>query len=114
VVELMAGRRAPPDDSCSIDEAQLERQDAGPASGRWFPAGSRPHRRRRRNHSRFGWDDLVISGVIEPLRRGGAVAGRRPGMRTAVLDRSGRADAGLVVVEGAVRAVPRWRHTSLL
>jgi hypothetical protein len=53
-------------------------------------------------HSRFGWDDLVISGVIEPLRRGEAVDYRppaweahgRPGSITVP------ADAGLVVIEG--------------
>jgi hypothetical protein len=54
------------------------------------------------NHSRFGWDDLVLSGVIEPLRRGEAVDYRPPAW-----DARGRpgsiwvaADAGLVVVEG--------------
>ena len=53
-------------------------------------------------HSRFGWDDLVMAGVIEPLRRGEAVNYRPPAW-----DEHGRpgsitvpADAGLVLIEG--------------
>jgi hypothetical protein len=53
-------------------------------------------------HSRFGWDDLVMSGVIEPVRRGEAVTYRPPAW-----DAHGRpgsitvpADAGLVLIEG--------------
>jgi hypothetical protein len=53
-------------------------------------------------HSRFDWDDLLMAGVIEPLRRGEAVnyrppawdAHRRPGAITVP------ADAGLVAIEG--------------
>jgi hypothetical protein len=53
-------------------------------------------------HSRFGWDHLLVSGVIEPLRRGEAIDYRPPAW-----DAHGRAgsitvpaDAGLVVIEG--------------
>jgi hypothetical protein len=53
-------------------------------------------------HSRFGWDDLLVAGVIAPLRRGEAVdyrppaweARRRPGSITVP------AGAALVVIEG--------------
>jgi hypothetical protein len=53
-------------------------------------------------HSRFGWDDLLIAGVVTPLRRGEAVeyrppaweARRRPGSITVP------AGADLVVIEG--------------
>lgn len=53
-------------------------------------------------HSRFGWEDLLVSGVIEPLRRGDDVAYRPPAW-----DERGRpgqirisAEAPLVVIEG--------------
>ncbi len=53
-------------------------------------------------HSRFGWDDLLLAGIIEPLRRGEAVDYRPPAW-----DARGRpgsitvpADAELVVIEG--------------
>jgi hypothetical protein len=53
-------------------------------------------------HSRFGWDDLLITGVIAPLRRGEAVHYRPPAW-----DARGRqgsitvpAEATLVVIEG--------------
>lgn len=53
-------------------------------------------------HSRFGWDDLLLSGVIEPLRRGDAVDFRPPAW-----DERGRQgsisvpdDVDLVVIEG--------------
>lgn len=54
-------------------------------------------------HSRFGWDDLLVDGIIALLRRREAVGYRRPAW-----DARGRpgsitvpADASLVVVEGA-------------
>ncbi len=54
-------------------------------------------------HSRFGWDDLLLSGVIERLRRGDAVDYRPPAW-----DAHGRpgsitvpAAASLVLIEGA-------------
>jgi hypothetical protein len=53
-------------------------------------------------HSFFGWADLLASGVLEPIRRGQAVAFRPPAW-----DERGRpgaielpADANLVIVEG--------------
>lgn len=53
-------------------------------------------------HSFFGWADLLASGVLEPIRRGQAVAFRPPAW-----DERGRpgaielpADASLVIVEG--------------
>jgi hypothetical protein len=53
-------------------------------------------------HSYFGWADLLASGVLEPIRRGQAVAFRPPAW-----DERGRpgaielpADATLVIVEG--------------
>lgn len=53
-------------------------------------------------HSRFGWADLLVSGVIEPLRRGEAVSFRPPAWETR--NRPGSVDvpAGveLVVIEG--------------
>jgi hypothetical protein len=53
-------------------------------------------------HSRFGWDDLLVDGVIAPLQRGEAVdyrppawdARRRPGSITVP------AEASLVAIEG--------------
>jgi uridine kinase len=54
------------------------------------------------HHSRFGWVDLLVAGVLEPFRRGSDVAFRPPAWET-----RGRAgnievpiDARLVVVEG--------------
>jgi len=53
-------------------------------------------------HSRFGWDDLMIAGVLEPLRSGEPVQYRPPGW-----DRDAReghvdvaADASTVIIEG--------------
>jgi hypothetical protein len=53
-------------------------------------------------HSRFGWDDLMISGVLEPLHRGELVHYRPPAW-----ERHGRAghvdvspQAPLVIIEG--------------
>ncbi len=53
-------------------------------------------------HSRFGWADLMITGVLQPLRAGGAVHYRPPGW-----DKDGRdghldvaADASTVILEG--------------
>jgi hypothetical protein len=53
-------------------------------------------------HSRFGWTDLLINGVLNPLHRGQAVSYRPPAW-----DRHGRPgsidipqDAALVVIEG--------------
>lgn len=52
-------------------------------------------------YSRFGWDGLLSEAIIEPLRRGEAVAYRPPGWP---VDRPGvirvSADAPLVVIEG--------------
>jgi hypothetical protein len=42
-------------------------------------------------HSRFGWADLLIDGILTPLRQGGAVAFRPPGW-------SGRGRAGCILV----------------
>jgi hypothetical protein len=54
-------------------------------------------------HSRFGWDDLMATGVLEPLRAGRAVHYQPLGWRSA--DRTGHIDipAGLrtVIVEGS-------------
>jgi hypothetical protein len=54
------------------------------------------------NHSRFGWDDLMIGGVLEPLRAGRDVHYRPPAWQ-----REGRdghididADVSAVIVEG--------------
>jgi hypothetical protein len=53
-------------------------------------------------HSRFGWDDLMISGVLEPLLRGEAAHYQPPAWaargRTGHLDVP--ADAPMVVIEG--------------
>ena len=53
-------------------------------------------------HSRFGWDDLMITGVLEPLRAGCPVAYRPPGWDRDV--REGRIDlnpdASTVIIEG--------------
>ncbi|MCU7725790.1 hypothetical protein ODJ79_18835 [Actinoplanes sp. KI2] len=53
-------------------------------------------------HSRFGWDDLMIAGVLEPLRTGRQVTYRPPGW-----DRDAREghidldpDASTVIIEG--------------
>jgi uridine kinase len=53
-------------------------------------------------HSRFGWDDLMIAGVLQPLHAGNPVHYRPPAW-----DRNGRkghidvsADASTVIVEG--------------
>jgi hypothetical protein len=43
-------------------------------------------------HSRFGWDDLMISGVLEPLRAGEPVHYRPPGWDRDV--REGQLDVG--------------------
>lgn len=53
-------------------------------------------------HSRFGWDDLVISGVIEPLRRGEPVNYRPPAWDARSREGSITVpdDAALVVIEG--------------
>ncbi|GIM94052.1 uridine kinase family protein [Paractinoplanes toevensis] len=52
-------------------------------------------------HARFGWDDLMITGVLEPLRSGAAVRYRPPGWPP---DRPGHLElaAGLstVLIEG--------------
>jgi hypothetical protein len=54
------------------------------------------------NHSRFGWDDLMIGGIIEPLRAGRAVHYRPPAW--AAHGRTGRIDvdagAPTVIIEG--------------
>ena len=64
-------------------------------------------------HSRFGWDDLLVDGILEPLRRGSSVSYRPPGW--APRGREGSidvdADARLVVVEGvgaARRSLRPW------
>ena len=64
-------------------------------------------------HSRFGWDDLLVDGILEPLRRGSAVSYRPPGW--APRGREGTIDvaagAPLVVVEGvgsARRSLRPW------
>ncbi|MEU4220751.1 hypothetical protein [Actinoplanes sp. NPDC026623] len=53
-------------------------------------------------HSRFGWDDLMIAGVLEPLRAGRPVAYRPPGWDRDV--REGRIEldrnASTVIIEG--------------
>lgn len=53
-------------------------------------------------HSRFGWDDLMTAGVLEPLHRGESVHYQPPAW--APRDRTGHidvaADAPLVVIEG--------------
>ena len=53
-------------------------------------------------HSRFGWDDLMATGVLEPLHRGESVHYQPPAW--APHDRSGHVDvsvaAPLVVIEG--------------
>ena len=53
-------------------------------------------------HSRFGWDDLLITGIIEPLRLGRSVAYRPPAWdarnRPGGITVSG--DAPLVIIEG--------------
>ncbi len=53
-------------------------------------------------HSRFGWEDLMISGVLEPLHRGESVHYQPPAW--APRKRSGHidvsADAPMVVIEG--------------
>jgi hypothetical protein len=53
-------------------------------------------------HSRFGWDDLMIAGVLEPLRAGRPVAYRPPGWDRDVRD--GHIDldpdASTVIIEG--------------
>lgn len=53
-------------------------------------------------HSRFGWEDLLITGVIEPLRRGLPVAYRPPAWELRGRAGSVRvpAAARLVVIEG--------------
>jgi uridine kinase len=54
------------------------------------------------NHSRFGWDDLMIGGVLEPLRAGRGVHYQPPAWRRA--GRGGHievaAGASTVIVEG--------------
>lgn len=54
-------------------------------------------------HSRFGWDDLLAAGIIEPLRRGEHVSYRPPAWDSR--DRPGviavSAGAPLVIFEGA-------------
>lgn len=53
-------------------------------------------------HSRFGWEDLLVAGVIEPLRRGEDVSYRPPAWEAR--GRMGRvavnAAAPLVIIEG--------------
>lgn len=52
-------------------------------------------------HSRFGWADLLIGGILEPLHRGASVSYRPPGWEPA--GRDGHLDipaAPLVVIEG--------------
>jgi len=52
-------------------------------------------------HSRFGWEDLLVDGVLEPWRRGGAVDYRPPAWKAHGRDGAVTADAGLpLVVEG--------------
>jgi hypothetical protein len=53
-------------------------------------------------HSRFGWDDLLVTQVIEPLRRGEAVDYRPPAWDARARPGSIKvpADAELVVIEG--------------
>jgi hypothetical protein len=53
-------------------------------------------------HSRFGWDDLLVAGVLAPLRRGEAVDYRPPAWEARGRPGSIRvpAEAALVVIEG--------------
>jgi hypothetical protein len=53
-------------------------------------------------HARFGWDDLMITGVLEPLRAGRAVSYRPPGWDHDVRDGRLEVAAGLatVLIEG--------------
>jgi uridine kinase len=53
-------------------------------------------------HSRFGWDDLLVAQVIEPLRRGEAVDYRPPAWEARGRPGSIKvpSDAGLVLIEG--------------
>lgn len=62
-------------------------------------------------HSFFGWADLLASGVLEPIRRGQAVAFRPPAWdergRPGAIEL--RVDASLVIVEGSEQAGARSR-----
>lgn len=63
------------------------------------------------HHSRFGWEDLLIAGVIEPFRRGEAISYRPP--QWDVRGRGGAvevpAGAPLLVIEGVGSARPSLR-----
>ncbi|HLZ25982.1 MAG TPA: hypothetical protein VKV73_01520 [Chloroflexota bacterium] len=64
------------------------------------------------SHSRFGWDDLLIGGVLEPLHRGQAVHYQPPAW--ASRGRSGQIDvsanASLVIIEGVGAARREVTH----
>lgn len=63
-------------------------------------------------HSRFGWDDLMIEGVLEPLRRGQSVHYQPPAWRSrgrdGYIDVS--AEAPMVIIEGVGAARRELTH----